>query len=317
MSIAKIGALVWIAAAAHAQPDPAMLRRLYQQHLAGEQVLYGELDPHTAAAARDLGLFLRNYGDANGAREALSRAVEIDEKVLGAGAPRTLSDVADLASVSPQDEAVKLFERAAKSSDDAAAARALVALGEMQASLGSRDGAAKYWRQALSRQDAADPDSTNAATILNVLAQTVPPAEAIPLLRRALALDRKLLGADHPETGAADQLLAASLLAIGQATEAVAPGREALSILETKLGPDHPRTARAASILADVLQTTGQFAEAERLYRRALSIDEKTFGPQQAATQDDIRSLAQFLRRRGRRAEAVQLERRLVTNVAQ
>jgi tetratricopeptide (TPR) repeat protein len=309
--------LVMSVAVAYSQPHPAMLRQLYQQNLTSQQRQYGEFDEHTAGAARDLGLFLRTYGDTDGARDALSRLVAIDEKVFGAAAPRTLSDVADLASVSPPDVAVELFERAAKSSDAAAAARALVALGEMQASQGDREGAAKYWRQALASQEAADPDSASMATILNVLAQTVPAADAIPLLRRALALDRKLLGPAHPEVGAVDQLLAGSLLAVGKAAEAVAPGREALSILETKLGPGHPRTARAASTLADVLRSTGQFAEAERLYRQALSIDEEVLGLQNPSTQDDIRALAQLLRRRGKVAEASQLERRLIMNVAQ
>jgi tetratricopeptide (TPR) repeat protein len=323
MSITKIPTLrrlltlLLISAGAQAQPNPAMLRQLYEQNLANQQRQYGEFDEHTAGAARDLGLFLRNYGDPDAARDALSRAVAIDERVFGVDAPRTLADVADLASVAPLDAAAGLFERAARSSDAAAAARALVALGEMHASQGDREGAARYWRQALSKQEAANPDSTNTATILNVLAQTVQPADAIPLLRRALALDRKLLGPAHPEVGATDQLLAASLLSLGKVTEALVAAREALAILSIKLGSDHPRTARAASTLADVLRAAGQFQEAERLYRQALSIDEKAFGSQHPATQDDIRNLAQFLRQRGKLGEAAQLEHRLITNAVQ
>ncbi len=152
----------------------------------------------------------------------------------------------------------------------------------MCAGRGDREGAARYWRQALAKQQEATtgPDSGNTAMILNVLAQVVEPHEAIPLLVRALTLDRKIFGPGHPEIGATDQLLAGALLATGKAAEAVAPGREALSILSLKLGPDHPRTAVAANTLADVLQATGNFAEAERLYRQALTIDEKVFGSQ-------------------------------------
>ncbi len=300
-----------------AQPNPAMLRELYQQNLANQQRQYGDFDRHTAGAARDLGLFLRNYGDPAEAHQALSKAVAIDEKVFGVDDRRTLADVADLASVAPFDEAFRLFERAAKSSDAAAASRALVALGEASASRDDRAGAAKYWRLALARQDAANPESRASAMILNVLAQTVQPAEAIPLLRRALLLDRTLFGIAHPEVGAVDQLLAAALLATGKTAEALGPAREALSILQTKLGPDHPRTARAASTLAAVLRSSGQYPEADRLYRQALRIDEKVLGPQHPATQEDIRELAQFLRQRGQVAEAVQLEHRLITNVAQ
>jgi tetratricopeptide (TPR) repeat protein len=245
------------------------------------------------------------------------RTVAIDEKVFGAAAPRTLADVADLATVAPAADAAPLFERAAKSSDSGAAARALVALGETRAAQSDREGAARFWREALKRQEAATgPDSSNVAMILNVLAQVLDPADAIPLLRRALALDRKVLGPGHPEVGATDQLLAGALLASGKASEAVEPGREALSILADKLGPDHPRTAVAAHTLADVLAANGKFADAERRYRQALDIDEKIFGPRHPATLEDVRSLAAFLRERQRVGEAQVLERRLVVNVA-
>jgi tetratricopeptide (TPR) repeat protein len=307
---------MWIASLAYGQPDPAMLRKLYEQNLARAQHQHGEFDAHTAEAARNLGLFLRTYADPKSAYDALAHAVAIDEKVFGAESPRTLTDVADLASVAPLEEAVKLFARAAQSSDAAAAARALIALGEASASQGDRAAAAKYWRMALAKQESVNPDSIATATILNVLAQSVEPAEAIPLLNRALALDRKLFGPEHPEVGGADQLLAASLLAVGKTAEALAPAREAVSILRSKLGPDHPRTARAASTLAAVLNSTRQFREAERFYMEAWSTDEKTLGPDDSTTQDDIRNLAAFFRQHGRVAEAEEWEHRLITNVA-
>lgn len=318
MSITKIpGLWALMVAAMYAQPHPAMLRDLYEQHLAEQQRDHGEFDAHTADAARDLGLFLRGQGDSAAAYQALTRTVAIDEKVFGVDAPRTLADVADLATVAPMADAGKLFERAAGSSDASAASRALVALGEMHASQGDREGAAKYWRLALSKQEAATgPESENVARILNALAQVLDPADAIPLLRRALALDRKLLGAGHPEVGATDQLLAGALLATGKAAEAVAPGREALSILSLKLGADHPRTAAAAGTLGDALRATGGFKEAESLYRQALAADEKVFGPEHPVTLDEVRALAALLRERGRVSEAMVLERRLVTNVA-
>jgi tetratricopeptide (TPR) repeat protein len=318
MSITKIACtLVMSAMALPAQPHPAMLRELYEQHLAEQQRDHGEFDERTAAAARDLGLFLRGHGDPAGAYRALTRTVAIDEKVFGVDAPRTLADIADLATVAPPADAEKLFERAARSSDAGAASRALVALGEICAGRGDRQGSARYWRQALAKQESATgPESENVAMILNVLAQSVDPTEAIPLLRRALVVDKRVFGPIHPEVGATDQLLAGALLETGKAADAVAPGREALSILSSKLGPDHPRTAAAAGTLADVLRATRNYAEAERCYRQALSIDEKVFGPQHPATLDEVRTLAGFLRERGRVAEAVALERRLVVNVA-
>jgi tetratricopeptide (TPR) repeat protein len=298
----------------NAQPHVEMLRDLYGQHLAVEQREHGEFDAHTAEAARNLGLFLRGHGDPAAAYTALSRTVAIDEKVFGPDAPRTLADVADLATVAPAADTPKLFERAAGSSDAAAASRALVALGELRASQKDREGAARYWRQALAKQEA---DSQNTAMILTVLAQVIAPAEAIPILRRALAIDRKNLGPRHPEYATVDQLLGAALLATGKPAEAEPPGREALDVLSEKLGSDHPRTAAAAVTLATILRATGKFAEAERLYRQALAVDEAVLGSQDPGTLDTVRALADLLRDRGRKGEATVLERRLVVNVAQ
>lgn len=306
-----------LAAVAWGQPNVAMLRGLYEQHLVEQQRDHGEFDARTAAAARDLGLFLRGHEDPAGAQAALARAVTIDERVFGAEASRTLADVADLASVSPLEEAARLFARASRSDDNAAASRAFAALGEMRASQGDREGAARYWGQALQKQEAAGGgESANAAVLLNLLGQTLAPVNAIPLLQRALAINRRLLGAQHPEVGATEQLLAAAMTSAGRAQEAVGPARDAVSILETKLGAGHPRTGTAVNTLADALRAAGKPAEAEPMYRRALAIDERVYGATHAVVLEDLRRLAEFLRERGRVSEAVALERRLVVNVA-
>jgi tetratricopeptide (TPR) repeat protein len=314
MSITKIILLCGLAVSPLlSQPDPAMLRNIFEQHLAEEQQAHGEFDVRTAAAARDLGLFLRGRNDTAGAHAALSRAIAIDEKVFGPESPRTLADLADLASVSPLADAAKLFERASKSPDAAASARALVALGEMHAGQGDREGAARYWHRAVAKMP---PDTENTARILNVLAQVVQPAEAIPLLRRALVLDRRILGATHPEVGATGQLLAAALIATAKPADALPFAKEAYAILSGKLGPDHPRTAEAADTLANVLRANARFTEAEKFFRQAIDIDDRVLGPQHPSTLAEIRRFADFLRQRGRTRDAAELERRLVVNVA-
>src|SRR5258708_4932337 len=51
------------------QPDPQTLRRLYEEGLATRERQYGSTDTRTASAARDLGLYLREWGgDPAGAR---------------------------------------------------------------------------------------------------------------------------------------------------------------------------------------------------------------------------------------------------------
>ena len=96
------------AAALALQPDPAMLRQIYEDALARREKQFGVTDIRTARAASDLGLFLREQGDRAGAHTALATAVRVDEKALGATAPTTLADAADLASVSAPAEAEEL-----------------------------------------------------------------------------------------------------------------------------------------------------------------------------------------------------------------
>src|SRR5215813_7732183 len=106
------------------QPDPAAIRRLFEENLSRSEKQYGAEDVRTADAARDLGLFLKTQGDFAGARVSLARAVRIEGR---------LADVADLAALSPPEDAEPLWQRVAASPDPSLASRALAALGDLRA----------------------------------------------------------------------------------------------------------------------------------------------------------------------------------------
>jgi tetratricopeptide (TPR) repeat protein len=273
-----------------------MLRRLYEDALQQRRREYGVSDSRTAQAARDLGLFLSRQNDQPGARSALGEALHIDEKTFGAIAPQTLADAADLASVSPPTEAEPLWQRTARSVNARVAARSLIALGGLHAATGDRVGAAGFYRRALAKVEASDgKDSARTAIVLSALAQMVEPQEGIPLLQRAVSINRRELGARHPETATTEANLAGMLLNAGRSHECVLVIGDALSIFEETLGSEHPRVAQAATILAYGLRAQGDKTGAERNYRRALAIDEKAYGPRHPQTLDDIRTLAEFL----------------------
>jgi tetratricopeptide (TPR) repeat protein len=293
------------------QPDPAMLRRIFEEALARREQQYGVADARTARAASDLGLFLREQGDRAAAHAALAEALNIDEKALGATAPVTLGDAADLASVSGPGEGEGLWRRVSESADSGLAARALGALGELREAAGDQAGAAQFYRQALAKEEiASGKDGARVAVRLNALALVLGPDPGIALLTRALAIDRHAWGKRHPETATTETNLSGLLLAAGRVAEAVSMGRAALAGFEATLGSDHPRTGAAASNLADALRAQGDRAGAERLYRRALAIDERAYGPQHPETLNDVRNLADFLREIGRGSEARELERK-------
>ena len=150
--------------------------------------------------------------------------------------------------------------------------------------------------------------STNAS--LNALSRVVDLREAIALLDRAIDIDRRRLGARHPETATLELSLAGLLLKAGHADQAAQSAARAMSIFEEALDAGHQRTAAAATVLARSLRAQGDTAGAERMYRRALEIDEQA-SPRSPRIITDTRTLAEFLREIGKQREAADLEKRM------
>ena len=68
-----------------------------------------------------------------------------------------------------------------------------------------------------------------------------------PLKRRALAIDEKSLGPEHPDVATDLNNLALLLQATNRLTEAEPLYRRALAIDEKSLGPEHPDVARVST----------------------------------------------------------------------
>ena len=91
--------------------------------------------------------------------------------------------------------------------------------------------------------------------------------EAEPLLRRALAIQEKALGPDHPDVASGLNNLAVLHYAQGQYEKAAALYERALTIRERALGPDHPDVGTSLNDLAALY-----YAQAStRKPRRSLS----------------------------------------------
>lgn len=289
------GAICILAARALAfQPGPAMLRGVFEEALTRRQEQFGVFDARTAQAGRDLGMFLSRQGENADARNMLDQVVRIDEKVFGRRAPQTLADVAELAAVSASGQAEPLWKRASESPSAATAARAFAELGKLHALEGDREGASMFYRNALAKDE--PKDSETAALHLNALAKLVDAPEAVPLLERALEIDRRILGARHAETATTEANLAGLLVDTPRNEEAIRLATEALAVFRQTVGLDHPRTAVAASILGYAFEVKGDRARAEQMYRLALAIDERAYGPKSAQAINDARVLNEFLK---------------------
>ena len=167
--------------------------------------------------------------------------------------------------------------------------------------------AERYYRKAAAIED-QDPFYLDAhATILQKMGQY---ADAEPLFRRALAIDEKALGKDHPDVASSLNNLALLLYSQGKYGEAEPLYRRALAIREKALGPDHPDVAQSLNNLAGLLYSQGKYGEAEPLYRRALAIYEKADGSYHPDVATSLNNLAELLRAEGKYADAEPLFRR-------
>jgi len=102
---------------------------------------------------------------------------------------------------------------------------------------------------------------------------------AKPFFKRVLAIIKKFLGKDDPETASSLNNLAGLLDSKGDYEAAEPLYRRALSIREKVLGAEHPDTALSMNNLAGLLVDSKRDYElAEQLYKRALAIDEKVLG---------------------------------------
>jgi tetratricopeptide (TPR) repeat protein len=250
--------VVLLLAALAFQPAPAMLRALFEEELARVTSRHGASDVRTGRAARDLGVFAARQGDAAGARAALAIAVRADEVAFGPSDPQTLADVAELAAVSEAADAVRLWERASASRDGAVSARAFAALGDLRHQAGDFRGAIRLYRSALAREEAAaERNELRIAARLNTLSLLLDPADAVPLLERALGIVARRIGRQTVEAASIEINLAVRLEAIGKRASATQTAGSAVTIFEETLGAEHPRTVESRAYLRRLTGANG------------------------------------------------------------
>jgi tetratricopeptide (TPR) repeat protein len=102
--------------------------------------------------------------------------------------------------------------------------------------------------------------------------------EAQPLFEQVLAICRKVLGEEHPDTAVSYDNLALNQHYQGQYAQAERGFRKALAIRRKFLGEEHPDTAQSYSNLASCRQYQGKYKEAEEGLRQALAICRKVLG---------------------------------------
>lgn len=126
-------------------------------------------------------------------------------------------------------------------------------------------------------------------------------------LRRALALRREVLGADHRDTLSTLNSLAVLLYGRGKNADAQPLFKEVLELQKATLGPDHPNTLNTLTNLATSYATAGQWEEALPLMQDAVRGCQARLGPDHPYTLRSMNNLAEVYQLAGRRSEALKL----------
>ncbi len=129
-------------------------------------------------------------------------------------------------------------------------------------------------------------------------------AAAQSSLEKALEINRRVLGEDHPTTAESDADLA--FLLMEQGKFAISQGRyeKAIKILHRLVGDDHPKTAIACNDLALNLQAQGKYHAAETTFEKALTIKRRLFTDDSPSTAATYNNIANLLVLEGKSAEA-------------
>ena len=98
------------------------------------------------------------------------------------------------------------------------------------------------------------------------------------ILERALKIDEKAYGQDHPNVAIRANNIGGVLIELGELEEARKCFERALMIDEQVYGQDHPNVARDVNNIGGVLKDLGELEEARKCFERALMIDEQVYG---------------------------------------
>jgi tetratricopeptide (TPR) repeat protein len=122
---------------------------------------------------------------------------------------------------------------------------------------------------------------------------------AEPPYRQAVEVHRRVLGEQHPDFGASNNL--AELYRVMGDPEAAPPlARQALEVWQATLGEAHPRFAAGLNNLANRFHGLGRYAQALPLYERVRAIREGAPGPDHADVAASLNNLANLRHDLGR-----------------
>ncbi len=121
----------------------------------------------------------------------------------------------------------------------------------------------------------------------------------------ALAIRRRVLGDEHPDTLASINSMGTLLLSTGRYDDALPFLSEALDGRRRVLGDEHPDTHMSINNMGALLRSMGRYEEAMPYYREAMETSRRVFGDDHPDTLTSINSIGAMLESIGRYEEAM------------
>jgi serine/threonine-protein kinase len=181
--------------------------------------------------------------------------------------------------------------------------RALWALGVLRYQQGRFVDAKELYNRGLNILESAAAPAPDVSAVLDDLAQVYVSQQQWPLAKqtyeRALQVDRRALGDDHPRVAMRMNNLAVVAQNLGDLKLAESMFLDAIRRDERAYGDQHPETGAARGNYGLLLQREGRLAEAEPLLRSALDVELKLYGPDNYNTAYARVSLAMLLHEQG------------------
>ena len=116
---------------------------------------------------------------------------------------------------------------------------------------------------------------------------------------RALAIDEKVYGPEHPDVARDANNIGTILYAQGDLAGALEWTKRGLAIDEKVYGPEHPDVARDANNIGTILYAQGDLAGALEWTKRGLAIDEKVYGAEHPSVAVRANNIGQILQAQG------------------
>jgi tetratricopeptide (TPR) repeat protein len=216
--------------------------------------------------------------------------------------------VGDLAGAeAPLQEALHLSQSTSGASG-IDSAHALWALGMLRHQQGQFGAAKELYKQSLTLLESAGAPQSDVSAVLDDLGKIYVREQQWSLARqtyeRALVIDRRVLGDDHPRVAVRLAGLAIVAQNLGDFATAESLYRDALKRNERVYGERHPETAAARGNLGLLLQREGRLKEAEPELRGALEVMLSLYGPDNYNVGYARVSLAMLLHDQGKLGEA-------------